>query len=92
MITRDMTEHGTSASGNETTLSAEFNVVCALAFAASVAGTVYFFRSMSGGMEMPGGWTMSMTWMRMPGQSCAGAAASFISMWIVSKHQINTTW
>lgn len=32
---------------------------------------------------MPGGWTMSMAWMRMPGQSWAGAAASFMGMWIV---------
>jgi predicted metal-binding membrane protein len=30
---------------------------------------------------MPGGWTMSMTWMRMPGQTWAGAAASFLGMW-----------
>ena len=31
---------------------------------------------------MPGGWTMSMTWMRMPGQTWAGAAASFTGMWV----------
>jgi len=31
---------------------------------------------------MPGGWTMSMAWMRMPDQSWAGAAASFLGMWI----------
>lgn len=36
-----------------------------------------------GGMPMPGGWTMSMTWMLMPGQSWPGAAASFAGMWIV---------
>jgi predicted metal-binding membrane protein len=30
---------------------------------------------------MPGGWTMSMAWMRMPGQTWAGAAASFLGMW-----------
>jgi predicted metal-binding membrane protein len=36
-----------------------------------------------GGMPMPGGWTMSMTWMRMPGQTWPGAAASFVGMWIV---------
>ncbi len=36
-----------------------------------------------GAMEMPGGWSMSMTWMRMPGQSWPGAAASFLGMWIV---------
>src|SRR5215472_2092152 len=34
-----------------------------------------------GGMTMPGGWTMSMAWMRMPGQTWAGAAASFLGMW-----------
>jgi predicted metal-binding membrane protein len=32
---------------------------------------------------MPGGWTMSMAWMRMPGQSWPGAAATFLGMWIV---------
>jgi len=39
--------------------------------------------SAMGGMPMLGGWTMSMAWMRMPGQSWAGAAASFLGMWIV---------
>jgi len=34
-------------------------------------------------MPMPGGWTMSMTWMRMPGQTWSGAAAAFVGMWIV---------
>ena len=33
------------------------------------------------GMPMSGGWTMSMMWMRMPGQSWAGTAASFLAMW-----------
>ena len=32
---------------------------------------------------MPGGWTMSMAWMPMSGQSWSGAAASFMGMWIV---------
>ena len=32
---------------------------------------------------MPGGWTMSMTWMRTPGQTWPGTAASFLGMWIV---------
>ena len=39
--------------------------------------------SAMGGMPMPGGWTMSMAWMRMPGQTWPGAAASFIGMWVV---------
>ena len=32
---------------------------------------------------MPGGWAMSMAWMRTPGQTWAGAAASFLGMWIL---------
>ena len=35
------------------------------------------------GMPMPGGWDMSMAWMRMPGQTWAAAAASFVWMWAV---------
>ena len=31
---------------------------------------------------MSGGWTMSMAWMRMPGQTWPGAAASFLGMWV----------
>jgi predicted metal-binding membrane protein len=59
--------------------------ISALIFAASAAVTIVWCASMSsmGGMTMPGGWTMSMTWMRMPGQSWPGAAASFLGMWIV---------
>ncbi len=55
----------------------------ALLFITSVATTIYLCRSMSGGMAMPGGWTMSMAWMRMQGQSWLGSAASFMGMWIV---------
>src|SRR5262245_32237048 len=57
--------------------------VSALLCAASAALTVHWCASMSGGMPMPGGWTMSMAWMRMPGQTWPGAAASFLGMWIV---------
>ena len=59
--------------------------VSALLFAASAAGTVAWCASMSamGEMPMPGGWTMSMAWMRMPGQTWPGAAASFLGMWAV---------
>jgi predicted metal-binding membrane protein len=32
---------------------------------------------------VPSGWTMSMTWMLMPGQTWWGAAASFLGMWVV---------
>src|ERR1700741_312249 len=59
--------------------------VSALLFAASAAMTIVWCASMSamGEMPMPGGWTMSMAWMRMPGQTWPGAAASFLSMWVV---------
>jgi predicted metal-binding membrane protein len=59
--------------------------VSALIFVASAVVTIVWCGSMSamGGMTMPGGWTMSMTWMRMPGQSWPGAAASFVGMWSV---------
>src|SRR5688572_13502623 len=33
-------------------------------------------------MEMPGGWTMSMMWIRMPGQTWAASATSFLVMWL----------
>jgi predicted metal-binding membrane protein len=39
--------------------------------------------SAMGGMPMPGGWTMSVAWMRMPEQTWPGAAASFLGMWVV---------
>ena len=57
--------------------------VSALLFAASTAVTIVWGASMStmGGMPMPGGWTMSMTW--MPGQDWSGAALSFLGMWVV---------
>jgi predicted metal-binding membrane protein len=62
-----------------------FYAVAVLVFVASAAATVSWGASMAatGGMPMPGGWTMSMAWMRMPGQSWPGSAASFVAMWVV---------
>jgi predicted metal-binding membrane protein len=62
-----------------------FAGVSALLFAGSTTLTIVWCTSMSamGGMPMPGGWTMSMAWMRMPSQTWPGAAASFVSMWVV---------
>lgn len=62
-----------------------FFAATAALFAVSAAVTVVWCSSMSamGGMSMPGGWTMSMTWMRMPDQTWLDAAASFLGMWIV---------
>src|SRR5918992_5846372 len=62
-----------------------FPGVLALLFVASAALTIVWSTSMSamGEMSMPGGWTMSMAWMLMPGQTWPGAAASFLGMWVV---------
>ena len=47
--------------------------------------TITWCASMSamGAMPMQGGWTMSMAWMPMCGQTWPGVAASFLGMWIV---------
>jgi len=59
--------------------------VSALLFAASTAVTIAWCGSMPAtcDLPMPGGWTLSMAWMRMPGQSWLAAAASFLGMWVV---------
>ncbi|MGE4252535.1 MAG: DUF2182 domain-containing protein [Parvibaculaceae bacterium] len=62
-----------------------FYAVAALVFAASAALTIAWSMAMTamGGMEMPGGWTMAMMWMRMGGASWGHLAASFLVMWMV---------
>ena len=57
--------------------------ISALLFAASTAVTIHSCESMSAmsEMPMPGGWSLSMAWMRMPGQTWTGASASFLGMW-----------
>jgi len=57
----------------------------AVLFVGSTGLTLTLCSSMTamGKMPMPGGWTMSMTWMRMPGQTWAGAGISFLGMWLV---------
>jgi predicted metal-binding membrane protein len=63
---------------------AAFVGVSALLFAGSTTLTIAWSASMSAmGVSMPGGWAMSMAWMRMPGQTWPGAAASFLGMWVV---------
>ena len=59
--------------------------VSALLFAASAAVTIAWCASMSamGEMPMPGGWTMSLAWMPMCGETWPGAAAAFLGMWAV---------
>ena len=61
-----------------------FFVVCGALFTVAVTATISLEMSMPmGGMPMPGGWTMSMTWMRMDGQTWPSAATAFLGMWVV---------
>lgn len=66
-------------------VNSAFFGVSGIVFAASAALTIAWCAAMAqmDGMPMPGGWTMSMAWMRMPGQTWAGAAAAFVAMWAV---------
>src|SRR3984893_3319284 len=81
--------HSTGGASREyegaTTAQQAFLLVSALLFAISAAATISWCTSMSamGEMSMPGGWTMSMAWMRMPEQTWPGAVASFLGMWVV---------
>lgn len=65
--------------------SRAFIGISTLLFVASSASTIAWCRSMSAmhDMPMPGGWNMSMMWMRMPGQTWPGSAMTFIAMWSV---------
>jgi predicted metal-binding membrane protein len=58
-----------------------FFLVSAFLFVATAVATALWCESMSAGMQMPGGWTMSMAWMRMPGETWSAAAGGFLGMW-----------
>ena len=60
-----------------------FVAVAALLFLGSVAATIRWSLAMSGmgAMPMPGGWLLSMVWLRECGRSWAGSAADFLFMW-----------
>jgi predicted metal-binding membrane protein len=81
MAARSETTVRTQASG----LAGErsFVVTAVLLWLASAAATIHWSESMSRGMPMPGGWTLSMMWMEMPGQDRLGAAGWFMVTWIV---------
>ena len=51
-------------------------------FAGSAFVTLYFVGAMPGGMQMAGGWTMSMMWMRMPGLGWLSTSLVFATMWL----------
>lgn len=73
-----------AGSASERTSHRAFVGVSALLFTLSAAVTIVWCGSMPdmGEMPMPGGWKMSMVWMRMPGETWPAAAASFLGMWI----------
>ena len=64
---------------------AAFFGISALLCAGRATVTAVWCLSMTtmGEIPMAGGWTMSMAWLPMCGQSWAGAAASFLGMWVV---------
>jgi predicted metal-binding membrane protein len=79
-----MTQAATDMASHPTSRCIIFGI-CALVFLASAATTVRWHGSMPGmdAMPMCDGGSMAMIWMRMPGQTWAGTAASFLGMWIV---------
>src|SRR5262249_30375715 len=64
-------------------LDLAFLATGAVLFLASAWATTLWCASMGGGMPMPGDWTMSMAWMRMPGQGWLGAALGSLGMWVL---------
>jgi predicted metal-binding membrane protein len=74
---------GTLAAGGATASDRAFVAASALVFVACATATIWWCGSMDGDMPMPGGWTMSMAWMRMPGQTWSDAAVTFLGMWIL---------
>ena len=75
-------QHKNSADHNVVRSPNEFIIVCVFAFIVGVSATAYSIYSMGYDMKMPGGWTMSMMWMRMPGQSWLESGLSFVLMWL----------
>jgi predicted metal-binding membrane protein len=59
-----------------------FYLLAILIFLIAAIFTLWFCGSMSGGMAMPGGWTMSMMWMSMAGQTWLEASVIFMTMWL----------
>jgi hypothetical protein len=55
-------------------------IVALLVFVCAAGATLYFNYSMSGGMPMPGNWTMSTMWMPMGSE--VAAAGIFTVMWL----------
>src|SRR5579864_1184451 len=85
IVTAQFWERRSRPMAFERTSQQAFFSTSAMLFATSAALTIVWCGSMStmGGMPMPGGWTMSMAWMPMAGQTWLGATTSFVGMWFV---------
>ena len=59
-----------------------FYLLLTTVFTTALGLTIYYCLTMAGGMEMPGGWMMSMMWMPMPGQTWLGSTIMFMMMWL----------
>jgi len=70
---------------SERTSQQAFFGTSALLFLTSAAVTTVWCGSMSSmrEMPMPGGWTMSMSWIPMLGRTWLDATASFVAIWVV---------
>jgi len=77
-VTREVAEQAVAASPDRTEQWAR--ATASGVFLLAAAYTFYAARGMSRGMRMPGGWTMPMMWMAMPGQSLVGAGFVFLSV------------
>lgn len=68
--------------------------IAAVVFLAAAMFTLHGVRAMGGGMRMPGGWTMSMTWMVMPGGTVWSTASMFLLMWqaMMIAMMLPSTW
>ncbi len=68
--------------------------IASAAFAAATLVTLRMAFTMDGNMPMPGGWSMTMMWMVMPGQNIGSAALSFLVMWqaMMIAMMLPSTW
>ena len=64
------------------TRSSAFIALCSALFIAGLCDTIYYANSMGEVMPMPGGWTMCMMWMGMPGDTWFSSATGFLLMWL----------
>lgn len=65
-----------------------------LVFVVAAGFTLQGAHGMGGGMPMPGGWSLPMMWMVMPGESVWRAAWGFLVMWqaMMVAMMLPSTW